>query len=896
MQQSNSNQDSSKKSTAISKFINPSAPQKNPQFRNRDMIVNLTTNLLKLEISKSEQKLCIYSVSVSPELAKDNYSLYSKIQRQLDNELNKYFKRKCFSGNNLFASSNDPQALITLKTNVEKKDFTVTFKKVGQMEMSDINDFEGENQRKKSFLEKVIKDILLKNKNTIKFGDDRTIVKIEERNIYDPDPKKTDKESIYKGYYTSAQITESGLFLLVLNVNKHVSQITVYEKINEIRNEHRGLPESQIRKHIEDYFITHKTVLTIYGALRTYRVKSIDFDTNPRKTCFNIKDGDRMKTITIEEYYKVQYNVTISDPNQPLLIAERKTKSKKLPQLSNGNSSSASTTSNNITEKDKEKSDNERKDNNQNNNQEEPTIFLVPELLYITGTNTATDSKDKRRNIISKTKVDPNKKMEEISRIKELMNNDNAPRSYKARDGTSHPCKTSSQVSKEWGINLGENLTIQGRILPQPKLCYGKNQIVTPNNGNFRSGCSYNGVSLNTNNFVYIYDKRDNSNIRKALGGLFEKGRSKGLGINIDQNNIHGVSLNNLSTWDNIRRNMSIIEENKSYIQMAVVFLSPFLEKFYSNLKEYFTNTIHIPTQFIVSKKLEDPKRAGSIMFNIVEQINIKMGGTNFFIDFYSQNILSKGKIYLILGLECRQVTGGEIDFVLTSSTNMNLNKMVTTVRKCKNNREEKERAIDELMQMALTELRKGGAPHPPDYIILYRQGGNYVQNRKIAENEVPMFNRFLNDMKDKVESFRKANPKFIYVCCNLKGDLKFFEKKDRNCMNPKSGLCVDSAVTQKDKYEFYIQPQYVNQGTATPCHYQVLYEDKDINDSSNNLKMEQLQLLSFYLSFYYWTWSGAIRVPGALKLATTAMDFFSKHLNSKLDLPDQRFNNPYYI
>ncbi len=94
MQQSNSNQDSNKKSTAISKFINPSAPQKNPQFRNRDMIVNLTTNLLKLEISKSEQKLCIYSVSVSPELAKDNYSLYSKIQRQLDNELrlNKHHK------------------------------------------------------------------------------------------------------------------------------------------------------------------------------------------------------------------------------------------------------------------------------------------------------------------------------------------------------------------------------------------------------------------------------------------------------------------------------------------------------------------------------------------------------------------------------------------------------------------------------------------------------------------------------------------------------------------------------------------------------------------------------------------------------------------------------------
>ena len=329
---------------------------------------------------------------------------------------------------------------------------------------------------------------------------------------------------------------------------------------------------------------------------------------------------------------------------------------------------------------------------------------------------------------------------------------------------------------------------------------------------------------------------------------------------------------------------------------MIVVFLSQYLEKFYSNLKEYFTNTINVPTQFIVSKKLEDPKRAGSIMFNIVEQINIKMGGTNFYIDFYNENILTKGKIYLILGLECRPASGGELSYVMTSSTTMNLNKMITIVRKCKNNTEDKEKAIEELMEVALKGLRQGGAPHPPDYIILYRQGGNYVQNRKISENEVPMFVKFLNNKKETVEIFRKINPKFIYICCNLKGDLKFFEKNNDRCINPKSGLCVDSAVTQKDKYEFYIQPQYVNQGTATPCHYQVIYEDKDTNNPANNIKMEQLQLLSFHLSFYYWTWAGAVRVPGALKLATTCMDFFSKHLNSKLNLPDQKFNNPYYI
>ena len=862
------------------KFINPVAPKKNQNLRSKDIIVTLTTNLLHLKISSDDQKLCIYSVTIEPELAKDNYPLYSKIQRQVDNELNKHFTRKCFSGNNLFGSSKEPKDVISCKATVEKVDYTLTLKKVGQMDIKEITDFEGENQRKKSFLEKVIKDILLKNKNTVKFGDDRTIVKIEEKNIYDPDPKKSDKESIYKGYYTSAQITESGLFLLVLNVNKHVSTVTVYEKINDIRNANRGVPESDIRKIIEDYFLTHKTVLTTYGSLRTYRIKAIDFDTNPRKTSFNIKEGDKIKTISIEEYYKLQYKVTIKDPDQPLLIAERKTKGKKLPQIKSGEGGNEKNVEN----------------LNINPNQEEQVILLVPELLYTTGTNTETDSKDKRRNIISKTKVDPNKKMEEISKISELMNNNNAPKSYKGKDGQSHPSKTSAEVSREWGINLGENLSIKGRILPQPKLLYGKNQVITPNNGNFRSGSTFNGVSINKNNFVYIYDKKDNSDIRNSLKGLLDKGRSKGLNINVNANDFHGVSLSNFSKWEDIKRNLNIIEQHSQDLKMAVVFLSNFLEKYYSNLKEYFTNVIKIPTQFVISKKLQDPRRAGSIMFNIVEQINVKMGGTNFYIDFYHENILNKGKIYLILGLECRQASGGEIDFVMTSSTNMNLNKILTTVRKCKNNKEEKEKTISELMQMALKGLRQGGAPHPPNYIILYRQGGNYVQNRKLAENEVPMFNNFINNMKNTSENFKKIDPKFIYVCCNLKGDLKFFERNNKNCMNPKSGLCVDSEVTQKDKYEFYIQPQYVNQGTATPCHYQVLYEDKDNNDPNNNVKIEQLQLLSFYLSFYYWTWAGAVRVPGALKLASTAMDFFSKHLNSKLLLPEQKFVNPSYI
>jgi aubergine-like protein len=842
----------------------PSLPKRNESLRNNNAIVELTTNLLKLQISQNNKKLCLYSVSLDPELDRNNYSLYAIIQRQIDVELSNHFAQRCFSGYNLFASSSNPPDSLMIQAKVKDVDYNVKFTKVGEMDLSTITDFDGENQRKKSFFEKVIKDIMLKNRNTIKFGDDRTIVKLGDKNMIDPDPDRKSKETIYKGFYTSAQITENGLFLLVSNVNKHVMETTVYDIIIRIKNENQNLPESEKRKLVEEYFATHKTVLTTYGSFRTYRIKQIDFDASPSKTSFNVKEKNgQAKTVSILEYYKIQYSIVINDPNQPLLIVERKSK-------------------------------NQKKSLPSNENDKEPVIYLVPELVYATGTDASNDSTDRRRNIISKTKIDPNKKIEEIGNIRDMIFSNEA-KGYKGKDGNSYTSKSSNQISKEWGINLGENLSIQGRIMPQPKLKYAKNNIIKPNNGNFRSGNTVQGAEISLNNFAYIYDKKDKSDIRNSLKNLLGKGRSKGLNIKIDQNmnNIHGITLNNYSSWKDIEAQLDVIENNKQHIKMVVVFLSPQLEKYYSQLKEYFINTCQIATQFTISRKLQDQKRAGSIMFNIVEQINIKMGGTNFYIDFYGENIIKKGKVYLILGLEVRQING-EIHYSLVSTTNCYLNKTITTFKKCKNVREEKEKCIEELLKSALDGIKN--APHYPDYIILYRQGGNYVQNKKLAEIEVPMFTKYLNEKKAADEG-KKFCPKFVYVCCNLKGDLKFFEKGNGNARysNPKSGLCVDSAVTQKDKYEFYIQPQYVNQGTATPCHYQVLYEDRDSNDE-NNLKLEELQLLSFYLSFYYWTWAGAVRVPGALKLATTAMDFFSRHLGNKLCLPDQKFVNPTYI
>ena len=78
-------QSSKKENKSIISY--PSLPLRNSSLRSHDAIVDLTTNLMKLQISEHEQKLCLYSVSLLPELDRNNYSLFAIIQRQIDVDL-----------------------------------------------------------------------------------------------------------------------------------------------------------------------------------------------------------------------------------------------------------------------------------------------------------------------------------------------------------------------------------------------------------------------------------------------------------------------------------------------------------------------------------------------------------------------------------------------------------------------------------------------------------------------------------------------------------------------------------------------------------------------------------------------------------------------------------------
>ncbi len=79
--------------------------------------------------------------------------------------------------------------------------------------------------------------------------------------------------------------------------------------------------------------------------------------------------------------------------------------------------------------------------------------------------------------------------------------------------------------------------------------------------------------------------------------------------------------------------------------------------------------------------------------------------------------------------------------------------------------------------------------------------------------------------------------------------------------------------VTNRNFFEFYIQPQEVTQGSATPTCFHVAYGNLDLP--------EIIPKLTFDLCHIYSNWQGTVRIPNVIKAAEKLSKMTAKY---KLD------------
>lgn len=120
-----------------------------------------------------------------------------------------------------------------------------------------------------------------------------------------------------------------------------------------------------------------------------------------------------------------------------------------------------------------------------------------------------------------------------------------------------------------------------------------------------------------------------------------------------------------------------------------------------------------------------------------------------------------------------------------------------------------------------------------------------------------------LPQMENACSVFRDGyRPKFTFIIVQKRINTRIIacNRSGNGCENPLPGTVVDHTITRRYRYDFFLVPQSVRQGTVTPTHYIVVHD-------GNDFAPDILQRLSYKLCFLYYNWPGTIRVPACCQV-----------------------------
>ena len=617
--------------------------------------------------------------------------------------------------------------------------------------------------------------------------------------------------NVVNGYDTKVMILDSGIYLNVDKKTKISSKLNCLELIKTFIGDF-NMPTKDEIDQINDWF-ENKTVETFFQNHRRLYVSQVNFDRTPLNTTKKCEKG----TISFLNYYRDFCGQKLN-PKSPLLYVRKKKNGK-------------------------------------------DGFFYPPELCVMVGlTDEMLADRSLTKDITRLTKLNPTDKMDFISNIVKYMNDRNCIIYNKIINGEKKEIKLKSayETKEIYGINIIEAKDVDkftGRIMRLPEL-NGENGKIKNLGRTFKV---FNAKPISSLCLFHYKNEKDARYLKQIMSKAKEE-----YGIILTKNDFKHVDSENFEDWTAL---IDKCVKTKKY-NIITFLINDFLDKIglYSKLKFYTQEQKGVVTQFIKTKSLK--KNALSVVSNILIQMNTKIGGISCIADFNEE---IKKQNLMIVGVDSSGYEeGGKLFQNISFCASLDeyftnyVNKKTTVTLEDYDNTN---LPISNFMETALSEYFRVHKRFPGG-VIIYRQGISHGQ-KNYLKTEIEQLHRIFNGESEK-KCFKEIKIKYYYVLVNKKPTLKFFEKDSYNKRNrnndkgiydnPDSGLLICDKLISSDKFEYYIQPQKVTQGTATPTCFQVEYGTMNCP--------EILPKLTFDLCFLYSNWRGPVRVPAPLKYA----------------------------
>ena len=469
-------------------------------------------------------------------------------------------------------------------------------------------------------------------------------------------------------------------------------------------------------------------------------------------------------------------------------------------------------------------------------------LYFVPELCYLSGLDDEfIKDRDFMKKLANYTKLDPKDRIKKTNEFLNLLVD------TKKKNNNQLSAKEKSEL---YGIEVTALDKLHKAYNMKDTVLIGANkkQIsikdklfnVISKKDMTKWICLYR--KSNFDDADYLYKTLD-----KASGGY-------GLAIS-EPDWVEMGDRDNAQTWVDTANDYMSGNENK-----FALFLLDRNDRIYKQLKIHSLCKHGYVSQVVKVSSLK--KNALSVCSKILLQINAKLSGVSYIAKLGDD---VKDRKLMIIGVDSSHIRGKRTGVAMVATINTSFTNFYNKEKIIIEDKKDTFLfAISAFITEAIVKY-KNLNKCLPGAIIIYRQGVS-LQQKEFLTNEVLNIQKVCDENKILYD----------YILVNTKTTYKFFESKKNGYQNPEAGLLVLNGVTNRNLFEFYIQPQQVTGGSATPSCFTVAYGNFNFP--------EIIPKLTFDLCHLYSNWQGAVRVPHVLKSAEKLSKMTAKYTEAELN------------
>uniref|UniRef100_A0A182QKA2 Aubergine n=1 Tax=Anopheles farauti TaxID=69004 RepID=A0A182QKA2_9DIPT len=581
------------------------------------------------------------------------------------------------------------------------------------------------------------------------------------RHFFDPLAKITVPQyglELYPGYVTSIRQHEKDIMLCVEITHRVMRTDTCYKALQNMQRVPGSFKENFKKA------IIGVQVMCVYNQ-KTYKITDVDFGTNPSST-FSTKQGE---SISFMEYYKKAYNITIRDPNQPMLVS--------MPNQRQQRSG--------IT----------------------GPILLVPELCRMTGiTDDMRRDFNLMRSIADHTRIGADKRIERLQRFNERLQQSPASR----------------EVFQFWKTELERRLVeVPARTLGQEAIMFRPDGAGVPAGPEadwsqaFRNNHMFKTVPMHR--WHVICERGKENLVTDFLGCIMQVAR--GMQFQISPPQIHSLRDDSVNAYV-----MALTELGNQDPQLVMCVVRNDRADRYSAIKKKCCIDRAIPCQ-VIKERTITPKNGNvrtlmSVATKVVIQLNCKLGG----IPWMVKNPLSS---VMIVGFDVCHDTRDKSKSYGALVATMYATKHIEPKYFSVIERHERGEELSNFMASNIVKALRSyqsefGTGVLPRRILVYRDGVGDGQLRQVVDHEVRSMKESLNKVYANNKEY-KAQLTVVIVNKRINTRLFMGER------NPPPGTVVDDVITLPERTDFFLISQAVRQGTVSPTAYNVIYDESGL-------------------------------------------------------------------